>query len=314
MASVADAPGGTDADVVLIGCGTQDADDAVTYLASLRRSSSAAVLVTSAYPRRDVMADPRWRDLGFVEWVTKPVKPDALAGAVVRGLGIEDAPTFGHDPKDEVVGETRARPLAILLAEDNALNQRLAVTLLTRMGHSVTVANDGREAVEQAVTGLFDLILMDVQMPEVDGLEATRRIIAEMGDARPRIVALTANALSEDRVSTAAAGMDGYLAKPLRRDELAAALAETADLLAEAAPKTVVALPATPTTPPAAGEVVSAAAFRQRVADMVGSVDPDFERELVDAFLDGLPGIVAAESSQGRTPATPSSCAGRRTR
>ena len=301
VASVADAPGGTDADVVLIGCGTQDADDAVTYLVSLRRSSSSAVLVTSAYPRRDVMADPRWRDLGSVEWVTKPVKPDALAGAVVRGLGIEDAPTFGHDPKDELVEEAGARPLAILLAEDNALNQRLAVTLLTRMGHSVTVANDGREAVEQAVTGLFDLILMDVQMPEVDGLEATRRIIAEMGDARPRIVALTANALSEDRASTAAAGMDGYLAKPLRRDELAAALAETADLLAEAAPKTTAALPATSTTQPAAGEVVSAAAFRQRVADMVGSVDPDFERELVNAFLEGLPGIVAGIESGADT-------------
>jgi CheY-like chemotaxis protein len=129
-----------------------------------------------------------------------------------------------HQPSgvfDPTLGQ-RA-PLRILLAEDNATNQKLAVRLLERFGYGATVVDDGRAAVDAVALAEFDLVLMDVQMPGMDGLEATRRIRAEHG-ARPWIVALTANTTNDDRAACLQAGMDDYLAKPVRPTELAAAL------------------------------------------------------------------------------------------
>ncbi len=120
-------------------------------------------------------------------------------------------------------------PLHILLAEDNPINRKLAVTLLGRAGHRITVAEDGAAAVQALSLDAFDLILMDLQMPGLSGLEATRRIRAgESGDgsARVPIVALTANAFAEDRAACLEAGMDGFVSKPIRREELFAAIAE----------------------------------------------------------------------------------------
>ena len=122
------------------------------------------------------------------------------------------------------------RPLSILLAEDNLINQKLAVTLLTREGHHVVVAEDGEAALLALAQARFDLILMDMQMPGLSGLEATRQIRAnESAEAnsgqRIPIVALTANAYAEDRDACLAAGMDGFISKPIRRDDLFAAIA-----------------------------------------------------------------------------------------
>jgi CheY-like chemotaxis protein len=116
-------------------------------------------------------------------------------------------------------------PLRILLAEDNAVNQKLAIKVLERMGYSADVAGDGQQAIAALERQPYDLVLMDVQMPHLDGLEATRRIRQRWTDGRPWIVAMTANAMAEDREACLAAGMDGYLAKPIRVDELAAELA-----------------------------------------------------------------------------------------
>jgi signal transduction histidine kinase/CheY-like chemotaxis protein len=119
-------------------------------------------------------------------------------------------------------------PLRILLAEDNAVNQKLALRLLCKRGHSVTLASDGNEAVSQFSPGGFDLVLMDVQMPGMDGLEATRRIrtIEDGTGTHTRIIAMTAHALKGDAEECLAAGMDGYLAKPFRIQEFDAALAD----------------------------------------------------------------------------------------
>jgi CheY-like chemotaxis protein len=116
-------------------------------------------------------------------------------------------------------------PLRILLAEDNVVNQKLALRLLQQMGYRADVASNGIEAIESVERQAYDVVLMDVQMPELDGLEASRRIAAKWSaDHRPRIVAMTANAMQGDREMCIAAGMDDYLTKPIRVDQLVDAL------------------------------------------------------------------------------------------
>jgi signal transduction histidine kinase/ActR/RegA family two-component response regulator len=119
-----------------------------------------------------------------------------------------------------------ARPLRVLVAEDNAVNRTLACALLARLGLQAEVAHDGQAALEKVREGGFDIVLMDIQMPRMDGLEATRCIRALALASQPRVFALTANAFEEDRLACLAAGMDGFLAKPYRLDELAAAVAD----------------------------------------------------------------------------------------
>jgi CheY-like chemotaxis protein len=117
-------------------------------------------------------------------------------------------------------------PLRILLAEDNVVNQKLALRLLSQMGYRADVAANGIEAIECCERQPYDVVLMDVQMPEMDGLEAARRIVARWPDAsaRPCIVAMTANAMQGDREECLAAGMDDYVTKPIRVDALVEAL------------------------------------------------------------------------------------------
>lgn len=124
-------------------------------------------------------------------------------------------------------------PLRILLAEDNAINQKVANRLFKKMGYEIAVAQNGLEAVHMIGEGDFDLVFMDIQMPEMDGLEATREIIKRWGEKRPRIIALTANAMREDRENCFGAGMDGYLTKPFKPDDLKDTIAKTYRLLQE---------------------------------------------------------------------------------
>ena len=127
-------------------------------------------------------------------------------------------------------GMAERHPLRILLAEDNVVNQKLALRLLSQMGYTADVAVNGLQAVEAVGARTYDLVLMDVQMPEMDGLEASRRIVAAQPDAahRPRIVAMTANAMQGDREACLAAGMDDYVTKPIRVDALVEALMRAA--------------------------------------------------------------------------------------
>ena len=120
-------------------------------------------------------------------------------------------------------GMAERHPLRILLAEDNVVNQKLALRLLSQMGYRADLANNGIEAVESVARQTYDVILMDVQMPEMDGLEASRRLVAGGAD-RPRIVAMTANAMQGDREMCLAAGMDDYITKPIRVEQLVEAL------------------------------------------------------------------------------------------
>jgi len=165
----------------------------------------------------------------FAAVLTKPVKGLALHQALAAALapatgeaGLVVAPPL-HQQQN--AAEPPAPRLRILLAEDNLVNQRVGRLLLDKLGHHVDVVANGAEAVRALHELAYDVVLMDVHMPQMDGLEATRRIRAELPQQRqPRIVAMTASALAEDREACHGAGMDGYLAKPVRSAELAAVL------------------------------------------------------------------------------------------
>jgi GAF domain-containing protein/DNA-binding response OmpR family regulator len=158
-------------------------------------------------------------------WLAKPVKPSALHDTVASVLL---GTTVARPVQAPAASDGRAlgqrHPLRILLAEDNAVNQKLALRLLTQLGYEAEVAGDGRQALTAIQNGDFDVVLMDVQMPELDGLGATREIRARWPDRPLWIVAMTANAMAGDREACFAAGMNDYLAKPIRPAELAAAL------------------------------------------------------------------------------------------
>jgi CheY-like chemotaxis protein len=156
----------------------------------------------------------------------KPVKQSELLDAIMASLGVV-APEDGSAEASAAERPSRLRPLRVLLAEDSLLNQKLALAVLRKHGHEVVVANHGREALATLESQDFDLILMDVQMPEMDGLEATRTIRTRerrTGDHIP-IIAMTAHALKGDRERCLEAGMDEYVAKPIHAEELFRAIA-----------------------------------------------------------------------------------------
>jgi signal transduction histidine kinase/CheY-like chemotaxis protein/nitrate/nitrite-specific signal transduction histidine kinase len=159
--------------------------------------------------------------------LVKPVKPSALHDALATAVAGEGAATRTGGERSAAPATTPSAGLRILLAEDNAVNQKLALRLLKQMGLSADVVGDGQAAVDAIEGGQYDLILMDVQMPELDGLEATRQIRQRWPDRAVRIVGLTANAMAGDREACLAAGMDDYVSKPIRPEELATAIAKT---------------------------------------------------------------------------------------
>lgn len=169
------------------------------------------------------------RFAGIDKCLTKPVRQSDLFNAITRMLGTFTS--IEADPIDSKE-EFDTPPLRILLAEDGLVNQRVATDLLNQHGHEVIVARNGVEAVEMTATESFDLVLMDIHMPEMDGYEASRTIRereqAAPSGSRRRIVALTANAMKGDREKCLEAGMDDYLAKPIRALELYRTVARNA--------------------------------------------------------------------------------------
>jgi signal transduction histidine kinase/DNA-binding response OmpR family regulator len=164
----------------------------------------------------------------FNAYLSKPIHQSQLFDTLVNLLAHEPAarpaPSVAAKPQFDPAMATH-HPLRILLAEDNAVNQKLAMRLLQQMGYRADLASNGIEAVESVQRQTYDVVLMDVQMPELDGLDATRQICTLLTPAqRPRIVAMTANAMQGDQEMCLAAGMDDYLTKPIRVDRLVEAL------------------------------------------------------------------------------------------
>jgi len=180
---------------------------------------SPFLLLTSARERQD---SATFGDLGICAWLSKPLDPPDLMDAVGRALGPALAPAKVPE-RDERPASVPERSLSILVAEDNPVNQRLVTRMLQKQGYSVTLVKNGREAAETFTRRSFDAILMDVQMPEMDGFQATEIIRArerETGARRTPIIALTAHAMTGDRERCLAAGMDAYASKPIDLAEL----------------------------------------------------------------------------------------------
>lgn len=213
--------------VMLVDCHMPDMDGFM-LVEAIRRSTfqpmAATIMLTSAGQIED---GRRCRELGIAAYLTKPVMRTQLQETMVRALGLRTSSTKraarGGRPASARAGEK----LHVLVAEDNLVNQRVAALLLGRQGHSVTAVTDGAAALIALAEQAFDVILMDVQMPGMDGLEATASIRAQeaITGRRIPIIALTAYAMPGDRARFLTGGMDAYLAKPIRPHELFDAIA-----------------------------------------------------------------------------------------
>jgi CheY-like chemotaxis protein len=157
----------------------------------------------------------------FRSMLTKPIKQEMLCKLMINELRGKTKPVPEVQPVRQTLSSEFARqyPMQIMVAEDNLINQKLAIRILAKLGYEVDLAENGQEVLEMISQQHYDLILMDVQMPEMDGLEATR-IIRKGMEIQPTIVAMTANAMKEDRDECLEAGMDDFLSKPVKLEEL----------------------------------------------------------------------------------------------
>ncbi|MBI5033689.1 MAG: GAF domain-containing protein [Chloroflexi bacterium] len=199
--------------------------DGLTLAAKIREQREAdalPIMLASSLGKRETAADTQ----GIAAFLLKPLRQSQLYDALATLFAPSDIASTSA-PTPPLVGIEMANrlPLRILIAEDNAINQKLAVKLLVQMGYRADVAGNGVEAIQAIERQPYDVVLMDVQMPEMDGLEASRQICARWSrDVRPRIIAMTANAMQGDREMCLAAGMDDYVSKPIRMNELVEAL------------------------------------------------------------------------------------------
>ena len=161
----------------------------------------------------------------FVSILTKPVKQQYLWEVIFAELKNQKPGVVEVEKPANLLNESFAidNPLEILIAEDNLINQKLIVRVLNKLGYQPKLASNGKEAIEMLGAATFEVVLMDVQMPEIDGLEATR-LIRENLAYQPFIVAMTANAMAEDREECLKAGMDDYISKPVNLEQLVTSL------------------------------------------------------------------------------------------
>jgi signal transduction histidine kinase/HPt (histidine-containing phosphotransfer) domain-containing protein len=254
----------------------------------------------------EIRSDRRWRDLpllllssvrlrgddtrpanvGISVFVYKPIRPAQLLDALCRSLSIQiqrekkapPAPTLDAD-------FARKLPLRLLLADDNLINQKVGLSVLNKLGYRADIANNGLEVLQALEQKAYDILFLDVQMPEMDGLEAARQICQRWpAEKRPRIIAMTGNALMGDREKCLQAGMDDYISKPVRIGDLQAALerwgvgrVRTPDTSFFTRPK-----------PLAADQLLD-----QSIISELREMPPDngvsMLRELIDLFLEGVP-------------------------
>jgi two-component system, sensor histidine kinase and response regulator len=262
------------------------------------------MMISSAGRREDAL---RCQELGVSAYMTKPIRRAELMDSILQALSLKDLDADWARKGARPSMDRCAQGLRILLAEDNLVNQKLAVRLLEKRGHAVAVADNGREALAALEQQSFDVVLMDVQMPEMDGLETTAAIREKERAAGSRvpIVAMTARAMKGDRERCLAAGMDDYVSKPLQPTELF----DTVERLTTAVDRNPRATAAESTALPATGTRTTdqPPPDRQASSPFLGSPsdfdkasalaqvggDEQLLKELLAAFLSEYPPLVA---------------------
>jgi len=246
-------------------------------------SSVMVMMLTSAGQRGEAA---RCRELGIAAYLLKPIRKSELLSAILTVLG-QGSDQSSSDLVTRYNSQATARSLRILVAEDNPVNQAVVVRMLEKMGHTLTIAHNGNQALSMLGSAVFDLVLMDVQMPEMDGLTATRRIRENekaTGSHIP-IVAMTAHAMKGDRERCLQAGMDGYITKPLSSHGIEETIA---DILGTAYVGTGYKAPESASVPDSI-PVRSSASWDPVHALAKLDGDESLLRELVQIFLDEAP-------------------------
>ena len=204
----------------------RDGYDFVRDLRSSHSPTDIPVIMLTSGGRPDDMEEVA--RLGIQSFLIKPVRRGELMDAIIHVLDLQKQERTRSEGWSAPPPPAPATPLKIMLVEDSPTNRLLATRLLQKWGHTITNASNGREAIDLFLSGTFDLILMDVQMPGMDGIQATQKIreVEQHREIRTPIIALTAHAMSGDRDRCLDSGMDAYVTKPIRRNDLDAAIAQ----------------------------------------------------------------------------------------
>jgi CheY-like chemotaxis protein len=249
--------------------------DGVTLAKRIRLSNAdlPLIILTSLG-----LGKPLDNELTNVTYLTKPTKSAQLCEILMRLLAepsnlsnmVNQTTTLANHFDQEMASR---HPLRILLAEDNIVNQKVALHLLQRLGYEADVVNNGLEVLEALQEATYDVVLMDVEMPHMNGIEATKRIDAQRTmNKRPHIIAMTAHALAGDRARLIAAGMDDYISKPIRVENLVSALQRTPSAF-------------TVTHAAEAKSLGLIDSVSQAVKNMIGQDDPQVLKHLIQLFL-----------------------------
>ena len=260
--------------------------DTATALAALPHWSQVPIVMLSSSGSLGDAA--RCRELGIQGYLLKPASPEELLSVTLSVLGTcRGEPSAAPVVTRHAIRESMPG-LDILLVEDNAMNRELATVLLTNAGHKVTHAAHGREALEHHAAGHFDLILMDLQMPEMGGFEATAQIRQREAQGMPKsvIIAMTASAFEGDRERCIDGGMDDYLSKPFRTAAFQSLIQQHVLQIGKHMPP--------PATAPAAAPALADGAPRFDYAAALAGADADVIAIIGASFLDGLPAQLAA--------------------
>jgi signal transduction histidine kinase/DNA-binding response OmpR family regulator/HPt (histidine-containing phosphotransfer) domain-containing protein len=257
--------------------------DGISLARELRKlpgARSLALILLSSVNRPPIADQEETR---FAAVLSKPLKLSQLREGLWHALGEHPAPSAPVDRTAEPISSAPV-PLRILLAEDHLLNQRVALRMLERLGYRADVAENGLEVLERLTQAPYDVVLMDVQMPEMNGLDASRAICARWPAAeRPRIIAMTAEAMEGDREMCLAAGMDDYVVKPVSLEQLRRALADSRPLPPRASPRADAGPPFT------SDEVLDRSVLHQLAEDLGGV---DALKDAVRIFLSATPGLL----------------------
>ncbi len=263
----------------------QDGFELARTIQANRALCGSMIMMLTSSDRPEDLA--RCQQFGISAYLIKPIKQSELLDAIVLAVGAGSP--LAPSALAAAPSKHAAKPMSILLAEDSLINQKLAIGLLERWGHRVTVANDGEEAVRLSAEQPFDLILMDVQMPALDGLDATRVIRVrerETGRHVP-IVAMTAHAMKGDRERCLEVGMDGYLMKPIRAEQLFRQIEELASGLPGGEPSA-------PTV--SAGAATAGGLIDWTVANHAVNGDQKLLDQVIAAFLEEGPQLLQTMS------------------